>query len=116
MASPLSPFERLRQRERERRLTLLREQLHQALGAADCTIWLFGSLARGDWDGFSDTDLLVVADSEAAAVHWADQLRQALVGDDVLALPSDRWQAMANSPSPHWRAIRRQALQLHPAP
>ena len=116
MASPLSPFERLRQRERERRLTLLREQLHQALGAADCTIWLFGSLARGNWDGFSDTDLLVVADSEAAAEHWADQLRQALVGDDVLALPSDRWQAMASSSSPHWRAIRRQALQLHPAP
>lgn len=116
MASPLSPFERLRQRERERRLTRLREQLHQALGAADCTIWLFGSLARGDWDGFSDTDLLVVADSEAAAEHWADQLRQALVGDDVLALPSDRWQAMASSPSPYWRSIRRQALQLHPAP
>jgi hypothetical protein len=86
MASPLSPFERLRQRERERRLTRLREQLHQALGAADCTIWLFGSLARGDWDGFSDT------------------------------LPSDRWEAMASSPSPHWRSIRRQALQLHPAP
>ena len=38
MASPLSPFERLRQRERERRMALLREQLHQALGAADCTI------------------------------------------------------------------------------
>jgi predicted nucleotidyltransferase len=100
MASPLSPFERLRQRERERRLTLLREQLHQALGAANCTIWLFGSLARGDWDGFSDTDLLVVADSEAAAEHWADQLRQALVGDDVLALPSDRRKPWPAPPRP----------------
>ena len=115
MAPSLSPFERLRQRERERRLTLLRQQLHHALGAADCSIWLFGSLARGDWDGFSDTDLLVVAESEAAAEHWAEQLRQALVGDDVLALASDRWQAMDSSPSPHWRAIRHQALQLHPA-
>jgi predicted nucleotidyltransferase len=115
MASSLSPFERLRQLERERRLTLLRQQLHHALGGADCSIWLFGSLARGDWDGLSDTDLLVVADSEAAAEHWAEQLRQARVGDDVVALASDRWQAMDSSPSPHWRAIRRQALQLHPA-
>jgi predicted nucleotidyltransferase len=24
-------------------------------------VWLFGSRARGDWDGLSDVDLLVVA-------------------------------------------------------
>jgi hypothetical protein len=35
----------------------------------DCSVWLYscgeafghGSLARGDWDGFSDTDLRLVA-------------------------------------------------------
>ena len=60
-------------------------------------MWLFGSQARGDWDGYSDTDLLVVAADAAAAAQWAAQLRRSLVG------------AMAGSPSPHWRTIRRQA-------
>jgi predicted nucleotidyltransferase len=116
MVRTLSPFERLRQREHGRRLAELRQRLQQVLGPADCSVWLFGSLARGDWDGYSDTDLLVVAPDPAAAERWADQLREALVGDDVLAVSSDRWQTMAGSPSPHWRAIRRQALQLHPEP
>jgi hypothetical protein len=35
---------------------------------------------------------------------------EALVGDDVLAIDQERWQAMAISPSPHWRAIRAQAI------
>jgi hypothetical protein len=39
---------------------------------------------------------------------------EALVGDDVLAIDQERWQAMARSPSPHWRAIRAQAIRLHP--
>ena len=116
MTLPLSPFERLRQREHGRRLVELRERLRQVLGPAECSVWLFGSLARGDWDGLSDTDLLVVAPDAAAAERWADQLREALVGDDVLAVSSERWQAMAGSASPHWRTIRRQALQLHPEP
>ncbi|MFN5119181.1 MAG: nucleotidyltransferase domain-containing protein [Cyanobacteriota bacterium] len=114
MDLPLSPFERLRQSERESRLRQLREQLQLLLGPAECSVWLFGSLARGDWDGFSDTDLLMVAPDAAEAEQWADQLRQALVGDDVIAVASERWQGMVDSPSPHWRAIRRQALQLHP--
>ncbi|MFZ4566881.1 MAG: nucleotidyltransferase domain-containing protein [Prochlorococcaceae cyanobacterium] len=112
----LSPFERLRQREHARRLALLRESLRQVLGPADCSVWLFGSRARGDWDGYSDTDLLVVAADAAAAEQWADELRRTLVGDDVLAVSSACWQAMGGSPSPHWRTIRRQALQLHPEP
>jgi hypothetical protein len=41
---------------------------------------------------------------------------EALVGDDVLAIDHERWQAMANSPSPHWRAIRSQAIRLYPEP
>ena len=38
-----------------------------ALGASSYEVWLFGSRARGDWDGRSDTDLLVVADSQELA-------------------------------------------------
>jgi len=41
---------------------------------------------RGDWDGFSDIDLLVVAANQDAAERAADQLIEALVGDDVLAI------------------------------
>lgn len=40
------------------------------------------------------------------AERAADQLMEALVGDDVLAIDQERWQAMAISPLPHWRAIR----------
>ena len=109
-----STFAPLRRRERERRISALRQRLRHTLGENDCSVWLFGSLARGDWDGFSDTDLLVVAANQDAAERAADQLMEALVGDDVLAIDQERWQAMARSPSPHWRAIRAQAICLYP--
>ena len=86
----------------------MRQRLHDTLGPNDCSVWLYscgeafgyGSLARGDWDGFSDTDLLVVAANQAKAELAADQLAAALVGDDVLAIDLERWQAMAHSPRP----------------
>ena len=116
MIASESTFAPLRRRERQRRIAALRQRLRDTLGPNDCSVWLFGSLARGDWDGFSDTDLLVVAANQDAAERAADQLMEALVGDDVLAIDHERWQAMANSPSPHWRAIRAQAIRLHPEP
>jgi len=56
--------------------------LRDTLGSNDCSVWLYscgeafgyGSQARGDWDGFSDTDLLVVAANKDAAERGADQL------------------------------------------
>jgi len=109
-----STFAPLRRRERERRIALLRQRLRDTLGTNDCSVWLYscgeafgyGSLARGDWDGYSDIDLLVVGTNQDEAERAADQLIEALVGDDVLAMDQERWQAMAISPSPHWRAIR----------
>jgi hypothetical protein len=58
-------------------------------GTNDCSVWLYscgeafgyGSLARGDWDGFSDTDLQVVAANQDEAERAADQLMEALAGD-----------------------------------
>ena len=106
MTASENTFAPLRRRERERRIAALRQRLRDTLGTNDCSVWLFGSLARGDWDGFSDTDLLVVAANQDEAERAADQLIAALVGDDVLAIDQERWQAMAISPLPHWRAIR----------
>jgi predicted nucleotidyltransferase len=116
MIASESTFAPLRRRERQRRIAALRQRLRDTLGTNDCSVWLFGSLARGDWDGFSDIDLLVVAANQDAAERAADQLMEALVGDDVLAIDHERWHSMARSPSPHWRAIRAQAICLHPEP
>ena len=44
-----------------------------------CVVYLFGSRARGDWDGFSDTDLLAVAATQELAEKQADHLRAGLV-------------------------------------
>jgi predicted nucleotidyltransferase len=116
MTASESTFAPLRRRERQWRISALRQRLRDTLGTNECSVWLFGSLARGDWDGFSDIDLLVMAANQYAAERAADQLIEALVGDDVMAIDQGRWQAMDRSPSPHWRAIRAQAIRLYPEP
>ena len=83
-----------------------------ALGATSYEVWLFGSRARGDWDGRSDTDLLVVADSQEVAEALVDTLLDAGCGADVIGLSRASWGAMATSESPHWRNIHQQARQL----
>jgi predicted nucleotidyltransferase len=115
-ASTLSPLEQVRHRRHERWLEDLQQRLAETLVDVPCRGWLFGSRARGDWDGFSDTDLLVEAECAELAERAADLLRYALVGDDVLALDRRRWQAMAESPSPHWRAVHAQARCVYPQP
>jgi hypothetical protein len=111
MTASESAFAPLRRRERQRWIAELRQRLCDTLGPNDCSVWLYScgeafgysSLALGDWAGFPDTDLLVVAANQDAAERAADQLMKALVGDDLLAIDHKRWQAMAHSPSPHWR-------------
>ena len=86
MTASESTFAPLRRWERQRLITALRQRLRDTLGTNNCSVWLFGSLARGDWDGFSDIDLLVVSANQDAAERAADQLVESLVGDDVLAI------------------------------
>ncbi len=71
----MTSFQDLRQRRHAQWLTELKQQID-----------LFGSRARGDWDGLSDTDLLVVADSKGDAERWADQLLDGGVAQDVIEL------------------------------
>jgi uncharacterized protein len=105
----------IREQRRLMRLNALRQGA-QAVGAghAGAEVWLFGSLARGDWDAYSDVDLLAVAPSKAMADQLADALLDARLGDDVIALTTERWQQLRSGDDPYWRAIGRDALCLNP--
>ena len=67
----------------------------------------FGSQARGDWDGFSDVDLLAIASTQAQASHLAEALLSAGLADDVIALSEARWRELQASGDPYWAAIGR---------
>ena len=108
-------------------LAAIREQRHSArlkalrAGAADVAanhpggeVWLFGSMARGTWDAYSDVDLLAIAPSQQQADALADALLDARLGDDVLALSQERWQQLKQGEDPYWRTIGRDALRLDP--
>ena len=121
-----STLQRLRQEVQQRFEADLLARVRSAMaatasGGAACAaggyeVWLFGSRARGDWDGRSDTDLLVVADDQTVADGLADALLDggcwAGCGADVIALSRASWEAKATSVSPHWRSIHQQARQL----
>jgi hypothetical protein len=75
-------------------------------------IYLFGSRARGDWDGLSDTDLLVVARSAREAERWADRLLDQGVAQDVIGLDRDAWRQLPQHSSVIWRHVARDAQPL----
>ncbi len=103
----------LREQRRSGRLAALRQGAAQVVAAhPGAEVWLFGSLARGDWDAYSDVDLLAIAPSQAAAEVLANALLEARLGDDVLALTSESWPLLRTSEDPYWRAIGRDALRL----
>lgn len=105
----------IREQRRSERLVALREGAAVLVAShPGSEVWLFGSLARGDWDGFSDVDLLAVAPTAAAADALADSLLDRRLGDDVLVLTRDRWDRLRRGDDPYWQAIGRDALCLAP--
>ena len=51
----------IRTARRQERLSALRQgAAATAAGWRNAEIWLFGSLARGDWDAYSDVDLRAI--------------------------------------------------------
>ena len=49
----------IREQRRSARLAALRQEVERVTAARpESEVWLFGSLARGDWDAYSDVDLL----------------------------------------------------------
>ena len=77
----------IRRRKQAERLKGLHQQASLVLAKQPGgSLWLFGSWARGDWDGFSDVDVLALTDAE--------------------------WLERRNGDDPYWRAIGRDAVRL----
>ena len=95
---------------RDLRLSLL--ALVQSSADRPDQIYLFGSRARGDWDGLSDTDLLVVAASKRLADRWTDQLLEHGLADDVIGLDREAWAQLPESDSAIWRHVSKVAIPL----
>lgn len=108
-----STIHEIRRRKRKQRLRELRRHAATALAnQPNSSLWLFGSWARGDWDGYSDVDVLAVAPSSHEASGLANAVLELGMADDVLALSEQEWQARRNGDDPYWRAIGRDALLL----
>ncbi len=88
----MTSFQDLRQRRHAQWLTELKQQIKAIVERETrppLQIDLFGSRPRGDWDGLSDTDLLVVADSKGEADRWADRLLDGGLAQDVIGLDQE---------------------------
>lgn len=118
----LSTLARIRQARHLQWLAELRHHVQQVgqrcleQGYGIEAVLLFGSRARGDFDGHSDTDLIAVGTTQADAEAVADALAEAHLGDDLIALSLEDWQAKARSAHPTWRAIHAEAIPLFERP
>ena len=87
----------IRRRKQAERLSRLHQQASLVLAEQPGgSLWLFGSWARGDWDGFSDVDVLAVAPNRSQARELADAVLEKGMADDVLALTEQEWQERRN--------------------
>ena len=103
----------IRRRKQAERLKGLHQQASFVLAEhPGGSLWLFGSWARGDWDAFSDVDLLAIAPNRSQASELADAVLDLGMADDVLALTELEWQERRNGDDPYWSAIGRDALRL----
>jgi len=113
----MASVQEIRRHLRGQRIERLRSRIAPLLdGQAGTEVWLFGSLARGDWDARSDVDLLAVGPDQSAADQLADDLLAHGLADDVIALSQGRWLERQRGDDPWWRGICRDAIRLEPTP
>ena len=112
---PMASVQEIRQRLRGERIKTLRRSIEPLLGRqAGAEVWLYGSLARGDWDARSDVDLLAIAADQNAADQLAEELLATGLADDVIGLSQGRWLEHQRGGDPWWRGICRDAIRLQP--
>jgi predicted nucleotidyltransferase len=113
----VASVQEIRSRLRGQRIKTLRSRIEPLLaGQAGAEVWLFGSLARGDWDARSDVDLLAVAPDQSAADQLAEALLETGLADDVIGLSKGGWLQRQRGNDPWWRGICRDAIHLQPTP
>jgi len=111
----MASVQHIRQRLRGQRIEALRRSVEPLLdGQTGVEVWLFGSLARGDWDARSDVDLLAIAADQSAAEQLAEDLLATGMADDVIGLSQARWLECRRGTDPWWRGICRDAIRLQP--
>ena len=98
----------LRKLKLEQRLAELQQKAeHLVVQHRGSSLWLFGSLAMGYWDAYSDGDMLAIAANPADAETVADAVLSHQLADDVLALSTSDWDRLRCSQDPYWQAIGR---------
>ena len=111
----MASVQEIRERLRGQRIKTLCSRIEPLLVGRDGSeVWLFGSLARGDWDARSDVDLLAVATDQGDADQLAEALLGAGLADDVIGLSQGRWLECQRGRDPWWRGICRDAIRLQP--
>lgn len=113
----MSPMARARVALRERTIAALRAELAAHPPEGVDRVVLFGSLARGDFDGASDADLVVVSlgdEADAARLPTVDGAVHDAAGRpcDVLPVTASNWRALMARADPFAVALRREGIVL----
>jgi predicted nucleotidyltransferase len=109
----LTPREHARQATRDRDIAALRAACARAVRdpARIQAVVLFGSLARGDFDGLSDADLAVIGDRSAFDSGVFADFDRAV---DIVTLAPARWHAAGGDGVDMVAVIRREAIPVWP--
>ena len=113
ISTPSATVAEIRGRKQAQRIQGLRAHAQRLLEQyPGCSLWLFGSLARGDWDAFSDVDVLAVAPERPLALDLAERVLSQGLADDALPLTLDEWAQRQTEGDLYWSAIAKDALCL----
>lgn len=109
----MSPASRVRAELRAKAVAGLRTYLaaHPPEGAE--RVVLFGSLARGDFDGASDADLLVIGGTGAVADGVHDAVGREC---DILPWTAEAWHRGTENGNPFVATVMREGVELWRAP
>ena len=106
----------LKAKKHHEKLSLLRasvkEIVHREMMAPQYVL-LFGSYARGDFNGFSDVDLIVVDHNRDQADRLACSIHEEGLADDALTLSSVECNQKKKSDSFFWKSIFKESICLY---
>jgi len=106
----------LKAKKHHEKLSLLRASVKEIVNREKMEpqyVILFGSYARGDFNGFSDVDMIVVDHNRDQANLLACSIQEQGLADDVLTLNSVEWNQKKKSDSFFWKSILKESICLY---